>query len=143
LLLDDDVGVLTVLTRSYMTSLFKQIFGSDFPDLNDAIDPALEGYYTDTSHVIEIEMPGIKKEQLSLKLKDRDLLISWQPTKPRAGDGMTIITGLNVTKPNKRQLRLPNGLNLDKINAKLEDGILRIEIERDLPTDKSKDIPIS
>ena len=85
---------------------------------------SLPSEYTLRTGSIEIEMPGVKKEDVSVELLGEKLKVSW---KDRTGSG--------------RVLEFTNADGSDEPKASLKDGILRIEIDGK-PTPKTKKIRV-
>ncbi|KAJ3124201.1 hypothetical protein HK098_001316 [Nowakowskiella sp. JEL0407] len=85
-------------------------------------------YYIDsadaTKSVIQVEVPGIKRDNLTLSIPDADeavLRVSSTPVKVREG----CERGLDAF------IKLPGGVDVNgKISAKLEDGVLKIEVPK-------------
>lgn len=79
--------------------------------------------HEDTDHYyICVEVPGIKKQDLAVELKDRMLTVSGQRFWKR-GEG-------EVGQPFSRTVALPTSIVWEKITASLEDGILTITLPK-------------
>lgn len=87
-------------------------------------------------HELFAQLPGLKKEQLSLEV-DQGHLVLRRVQEATEGEG-------EVTQPNRqhpfqvasgfeRRVRLPKDSDLSQISAKLEDGILEITIPKLAP----------
>lgn len=104
----------------------------------------------DGRYVVEAELPGIKKENLEVRLGDggRSLTIQGKlfaatngsennATSPESegssGEGSTQIAAeRSVIGKFSRTVVLPQPVDSDKVGAKLEDGILRITLHKAL-----------
>ena len=77
-------------------------------------------FYEDDDHFYaRVELPGAKKEEIKVEL-EKDLLgIRYE----RESDD-------DETVSYRRDLQVPDGIEADKINAKLEDGILTITLPK-------------
>lgn len=76
---------------------------------------------TDTSHEIDFILPGFKKEEISVSVEGKNLVVE-----AKKGN-----EGTNYSKYNK-SIYFPNGV--ENISAKLENGILTVSI----PKEKTK-----
>lgn len=79
-------------------------------------------YETDQSWILRTDLPGFRKEDLTVELEDGALRI--QGT--RAEDS----TGPNFDQT----LRLPKGIQADAITARLELGVLELTLPKAQPT---------
>ena len=106
---------------------------------------------TEKEYLVEAELPGIKKEEIDLGIEDDNLCISVNRTEETDGGGK------NKDAKNKdvknyihrerrsvsmsRRIRLANA-KLDKIKAKLEEGVLSVMIPKAEKAEKSRKINI-
>jgi HSP20 family protein len=82
--------------------------------------------YEDEGHYFaRFELPGVKKEDLSIELHDHQLTISCERRKtgekPEASAEATVY---------KRVLTVPDGIEAAQVSAKLEDGILTVTMPK-------------
>lgn len=92
------------------------------------------------SYLVEAEMPGIKKEEIELDYQDGHLIIQVsqnQETKEEKGD---YIHRERRSTAMQRSIFLQD-VNIEKIDAKLEEGVLKISLPKKEPA--SKKLPIS
>lgn len=88
---------------------------------------------------LELPVPGISKNNLSLRLEDRLLIIEgqqkqeWQ-TMQSLGERMTNY---------KRSLYLPSGVSAEQIKAKVKNGMLTIAIFKQNQHNHTRTIPIN
>lgn len=84
----------------------------------------------DNNYLVEAELPGIKKEEIEIKLKDNYLIIKGE--KKQMTDEVKK-TYRRIERANGtfyRSVFLPHDIDRNKVNAELKDGILKIEIGR-------------
>ena len=85
----------------------------------------------DNSFVIDLLVPKIKKEKVQINVDNGYLLVTYDDTNVEASDIKSIIEReYNEVKNFKKIIKLQEDVNLDKITAKYNDGILSIEIEK-------------
>lgn len=84
---------------------------------------------TDNSYIIELPIPGIKKEEVDIKVNDKILLIKSNNDNKYIG------------KINKKYI-LPDYIDFDSIKANIELGILTIDLPFKISKLKEKKIEI-
>lgn len=82
--------------------------------------------YEDEGHYFaRLELPGVKKEDLTVELHDRQLTISCERSntaeKPDSSGETTVY---------RRAVTVPDGIDSAKVSAKLEDGILTVTLPK-------------
>ncbi len=85
-------------------------------------NPGVEWYETDDSFVARVELPGVKKEDLSIELDDGLLRLAYE--RLRGAD-----EAANYEK-REHLLRLPEGVDPEGIVAGLEVGILELTLPK-------------
>ncbi len=80
--------------------------------------------YEDEDHYYaRVDMPGVKKDQVELSLDDSLLSVSFQ-RKPEDGDEHQEDVSFS------RSLTVPDGIDAEKVSAKLEDGVLTVSLPK-------------
>lgn len=115
-----------MLTRTNNT-LFDVLF-DDRNNTNETFTPASDIYETDSTYDVNLALAGFKKKDITLKIEDNGLIISGERKKDESKK-------YNLRQSAYGKFRkvytLPEDINSDKITAKMEDGILHIEIPKD------------
>lgn len=97
--------------------------------------PLEAGLYEDDDHYYaRVELPGFKKNELKVELNDGNLIVACEHK---------TVSEEDVEKSDvvfRRAMSVPEGINADKVAAKLEDGILTISMPK---SDKRKPRSIS
>lgn len=119
-----------------------EIWLPNFNELLDSrwdklLEPGFSNYYprmniheSENNYHIDAELPGIKKEEIQIKLKDDYLVISGEKK------SMTEESKKNYRRIERangtfyRSVSIPRDIDRDKITAELSDGILQIDIPR-------------
>lgn len=93
----------------------------------DAWVPAADLSETDDAFVARIDVPGVKKDDVSIELGDRELRVTGQLKQEEGGrwHRRTRRTGEFETR-----LSLPTGIRSDKVTANLADGVLTITLPK-------------
>ena len=113
-----------------MRRMLEQTFGDLTPVLTESIGwvPAVDLEEQDDAYVVEAEVPGIKREDVNIELVGNELAISGEvKEKERAG-----IVRRKTRRVGRFEYRvaLPNQVDPDKIDAKLEDGVLTVRVPK-------------
>ncbi|MDQ0253901.1 HSP20 family molecular chaperone IbpA [Evansella vedderi] len=106
------------------------LFQDTFRQLSAARFIPINQYETQSEYVIEAEIPGIKKEQISLDVYHNYIKISVQSEEilEQKDDKNQLIKHNSRYERAERVVALPFGVNESEVNAELRDGILTIRI---------------
>lgn len=92
--------------------------------------PSMDVYETDSHYHIDVSLPGMKKSDINIDLQDRRLTVSGE----RKEEHEENTTKCHVKETRfggfERSVMLPENINQEKIEARFEDGILKLEIEK-------------
>jgi len=126
--------------RSEFTSLrtqMEELFDSFFGDLTSryfipAVGSFADGRVreNDLEFVLEIELPGLKIEDLEVSVRGNVLTMTTQQTEKYATSAKGAPGRRTLTRTSSRSLRLPDGLQTDRIEASYADGLLKITLPK-------------
>ena len=92
--------------------------------------PNMDVSETESHYHVEVALPGIKKDDINIDLQDRRLTISGE----RKEETENKDTKHHVRETRygqfERSIMLPNNINQDKVDARFEDGILKVDVEK-------------
>ena len=126
--------------RNLMEEFFGMSGGS-FADVNRTWTPACDVERADDHFLLTLELPGVPKDQIKIDVADRQLTVSAerkQETKSEEGDWYTERRYGSF----ERTFTLPDGVDLNKIEANYQHGLLRLYIPK-AESAKPKQIAIS
>lgn len=96
---------------------------------------------TPEEYNISADLPGVKKEEISLGLEDGKLTISVDREENIEDEKKSYLHKERRVSSMSRTLYLDHA-DSEKTSAKLEDGVLRITVSKDKKVDQSKKISI-
>ena len=97
-------------------------------------NPAVDLYEEDDTFVIKAELPGIKKDDIQVDLKDRVLTVSGERTHDNEVKEENYYRRERSYGKFQRAFTLPVEVDSEKIKAEFKDGVLQIEVPK--PEDK-------
>jgi len=131
---------------------FNTFFNVTFPDITiPDISKNIEGYpvanvFTnkDGDVKFEIAVTGFTEKELSVSIENGLLTIKGEKEddKEKEDDGWRFVAGKLKHSTFEKRYRLSNKMDIDKMNAKIKDGVLTILI-RSKEDVKPKEIPIT
>lgn len=101
--------------------------------------PAVNICESEKNYEVDVVAPGFKKEDFKINMEDEVLTISAEQKKESGeeGDGKQYSRREYTYSSFTRSFQLPQNTQADSINAKYEDGILKIIIPKAEPKTKS------
>ncbi|MGA7723157.1 MAG: Hsp20/alpha crystallin family protein [Ignavibacteriaceae bacterium] len=100
-------------------------------DINYSVKPRTDFYSDEYNVYIDVEIPGVKKEDIKILLKDNILTLSGEKKDlSKKNPSSRVVKSERTFGPFNRSFELPNELNTDSIEATFSDGILTITIAK-------------
>ncbi|MDA7961783.1 MAG: Hsp20 family protein [Gammaproteobacteria bacterium] len=103
------------------------VFAGFFPP-HGADAPALDIVETGDGYEVAVDLPGVRKEDLAVSVKDNVLTIEAETRDERAD--ASVITSERRTGKHRRALRLGKAVDESKIRAAYRDGVLKLTLPR-------------
>lgn len=101
--------------------------------------PDVDVYDTEGAHLLFIDVPGVPKDSVKVRLEGARLVVTG--TRPQPQIKGAIRTHERAYGPFKREFLLPPDVDAEKVAAGIDDGVLRIEVPRKGGAE-GRDIPI-
>ncbi len=92
--------------------------------------PSMDVSETDSHYHIQLTLPGMRKDEINIDLEDRRLTITGERKEETEDKNRKYHVRETRLGQFERSVMLPNNINQDKIDARFEDGILKIDIEK-------------
>jgi HSP20 family protein len=106
----------------------KDIFKGFDPDFNKILNGKCDFDETDEKYEIDLEVPGVKKDEINLNLKNEVLTISWSSKKEKkSGKGKSKYERSEGSFTRSFEVE---GADAEKIQAELKNGILKIVLPK-------------
>ncbi|HEX2930190.1 MAG TPA: Hsp20/alpha crystallin family protein [Candidatus Binatia bacterium] len=121
------------LFHAQMNELFADVFGGTHrtsPLQNDLWYPKVDIAESKDEYLIKAEVPGMKKEDFSLEVKDNVLTLSGERKAEQAVDGVEYRRVERVAGKFVRSFTLPELVKHDAIKANYQDGVLEIHVPK-------------
>tara|TARA_B100000401_G_scaffold427628_1_gene359391 strand:+ start:129 stop:551 length:423 start_codon:yes stop_codon:yes gene_type:complete len=112
---------------SLMNEFFNDEFGLNFFNRNYSV-PSVNSIENNDSFEIDLAVPGMKKEDFSIELNDKVLVISSESSNNIENDKMRL-NEFNFSSF-QRSFRVPDSVDQDKIKANYKNGILKIKLPK-------------
>ena len=115
--------------REAVNRLFEESFVRPSETAGGSFNPALDVYETNEGFHVEIALPGIKPDQLDITVQENVLTISGE-LKQDQREGRNYHRAERRHGSFSRSISFPTQVNLEKINASYEYGILKIDVPK-------------
>ncbi|MBT3282030.1 Hsp20/alpha crystallin family protein [Flavobacteriaceae bacterium] len=112
---------------SLMNDFFNDDFGMNLIGRNHSV-PSVNSIENNDSFEIDLAVPGMKKDDFTIELNDKVLIISSENTNSNGNDNMRL-NEFNYSSF-QRSFRVPESVSLDKIKANYKNGILKIKLPK-------------
>ena len=112
---------------SLMNEFFNDDFGLNFFNRNYSV-PSVNSIENNDSFEIDLAVPGMKKEDFSIELNDKVLVISSESSNNIENAKMRL-NEFNFSSF-QRSFRVPDSVDQDKIKANYKNGILKIKLPK-------------
>ena len=112
---------------------FPSMFGSawDWPEISSVeLTPSLDIKDTDDNYLINVEIPGVAREDVDIRVDGNTLIISGEKKQEKREDKENYHCIERRYGSFERMLTLPQDASTDDIDAKFKDGVLTVTIKR-------------
>ncbi|WP_299894473.1 Hsp20/alpha crystallin family protein [uncultured Ruegeria sp.] len=96
----------------------------------------------DSAIVLTAELPGLEEDDVEIEIKDRRLILRGQKNIAHDDTGDLRVSERSYGS-SSRAMPLPDAVEIDKISATFDKGVLHIEMPKTEPHDPSRKIKVS
>lgn len=128
---------LSIFRPSYATTvnpvdhLFDSLWNNAWPrTVNSTISPRVDVYDQDKNLIVEAELPGVNKSDVSVSFERGILTIKAEKKATHEAKGMEYYFGERSMGTYERSFRLSEDIDADSVKASFENGVLRLEMAR-------------
>ena len=112
---------------SLINEFFNDDFGMNFINRSHSV-PSVNSLENNDSFEIDLAVPGMKKEDFTIELNDKVLVISSETSNTIENDKIRL-NEFNFSSFH-RSFRVPDSVDQDKIKANYKNGILKIKLPK-------------
>lgn len=119
-------------TNNWIPSVFNDLFDVDFMPKANCTAPAINVKESDEAYTVELAAPGMKKEDFNVHINDEgNLIIKMEQKNEKKEDKNTRYLRREFSYSKYEQtLILPDDVRKDAISAKVEHGVLTVELPK-------------
>ena len=117
---------------AWLPSVFNDLFDNDFMPKANATAPAINVKETDKAYTVELAAPGMTKEDFNVHINDEgNLIVKMEKKNEQKEDKSTRYLRREFSYSKYEQtLILPDDVKKDAISAKVENGVLTVELPK-------------
>ena len=112
---------------SLINEFFNDDFGMNFLNRSHSV-PSVNSLENNDSFEIDLAVPGMKKEDFTIELNEKVLVISSETSNTMENDKMRL-NEFNFSSF-QRSFRVPDSVDQDNIKANYKNGILKIKLPK-------------
>ena len=130
---EDKVMMPVRRNTNWLPGIFNDFFGNEWLQKSAVSTPAVNIFETERDYRIEVAAPGLTKDDFEIKIdEDNELVVSMQKKEERKEgerNGRYLRREFTQTQVQQRMM-LPDDVEKEKIRAKVENGVLTIDIPK-------------
>ena len=112
-------------SNSWIPSVFNDLFDTEFMPKANCTAPAINVKESDKAYTVELAAPGMKKEDFNVHINDEGNLIKKEEDK----NTRYLRREFSYSKF-EQTLILPDDVKKEEISAKVENGVLTVELPK-------------
>jgi len=114
-----------------------RLFDDMFPEIREGVDtglmewrPMVDTYEKDDAIIVNAELPGVKKDDISIDVKNNILTISGERKDEEEVNEDNYFRKERFYGKFQRSFTLPENVDPDKVDAAYKDGVLEVKIPK-------------
>ena len=120
-------------SNNWIPAVFNDLFNTEFLPKVSATAPAINVKESDKAYTVELAAPGMKKEDFNVHINDEGNLVVKMESKNEAKEEDKTMRYLRREfsySKFEQTLILPDDVKKDAISAKVENGVLTVELPK-------------
>ena len=134
-------------TQGWLPGSLDDFFGNEWVDKTSSTAPAVNVIETDKEYKVEIAAPGLTRDDFKIDInEDNELTVSMEKKvekneeSEKEGKKHTYLRREFSYSSFRQRMILPDNVNVDNIDAKMENGVLTIDIPKKTEEEKRKNM---
>ena len=130
-------------TQGWLPGILDDFFGNEWVDKTSSTAPAVNVIETDKEYKVEIAAPGLTRDDFKIDInEDNELTVSMEKKveKNEESEKDTYLRREFSYSSFRQRMILPDNVNVDNIDAKMENGVLTIDIPKKTEEEKRKNM---
>ena len=128
--------------QNWLPSFFNDFFDNDWMVKANVTAPAINVIENEKDYKVEVAAPGMSKEDFNISLGDNNELVISMEKKNESGekdkDGKRYLRREFSYSKFQQAFDLPDNVDVEKINASMNNGVLTIELPKVAVEEKAK-----
>ena len=121
-------------TNNWIPAVFNDLFANDYLPKANCTAPAINVKESDKAYTVELAAPGMKKEDFNVHINDEGNLVvkmeHKEEHKEEENKNVRYLRREFSYSKYEQTLILPDDVKKDAISAKVEDGVLTVELPK-------------
>ena len=134
-------------TQGWLPGILDDFVGNEWVDKTSSTAPAVNVIETDKEYKVEIAAPGLTRDDFKIDInEDNELTVSMEKKvekneeSEKEGKKHTYLRREFSYSSFRQRMILPDNVNVDNIDAKMENGVLTIDIPKKTEEEKRKNM---
>ena len=130
--------------QSAMDRMFEDVWRGNLPTATGwaSFDtPTLDIHETDTAYEVAVPLPGVKPEDINVRMQNGTLTISGELPQPKVEENRKVVVQERYYGKFSRSVSLPQSIDANKVEATYDNGVLNLTLPK-LPEAQPKQIAI-
>ena len=134
-------------TQGWLPGILDDFFGNEWVDKTSSTAPAVNVIETDKEYKVEIAAPGLTRDDFKIDInEDNELTVSMEKKvekneeSEKEGKKHTYLRREFSYSSFRQRMILPDNVNVDNIDAKMENGVLTIDSPKKTEEEKRKNM---
>ena len=127
--------------QSAMDRIFEDAWRGNWPTATGFDSPALDLHETDTTYEVAVPLPGVKPEDINVRMQNGTLTISGELPQPKVEENRKVVVQERYYGKFSRSISLPQTVDANKVEATYDNGVLNLTLPK-VPEAQPKQIAI-